>query len=214
MGSLIEELQRREAAARREADELRGEIARLTERLARAEDRLSRLEITRETVAEILGGACTGEPAAGQEAAGGCGGGGIRGLPGRWRAADRGGDGAAVAAGPCAVGVAALLPGPAGGPCRCGAAVAGRGHRRCGRAEYRQVQDRGAALEAETAGRARLAGRGRARAVYCCPAAMRRMPHPRPPEGGQMGSLLGSRVRTNPDQKEEPDGNLRHARAG
>ena len=68
MGSLIEELQRREAAARREADELRGEIARLTERLARAEDRLSRLEITRETVAEILGGAGTGEPAAGQEA--------------------------------------------------------------------------------------------------------------------------------------------------
>ena len=60
MGSLIEELQRREAAARQEADELRGEIARLTERLARAEERLARLEITRETVAEILGGAGTG----------------------------------------------------------------------------------------------------------------------------------------------------------
>src|SRR5260370_3268514 len=55
MGSLIEELQRREAAARQEADELRGEIARLNERLARAEERLSRLEITGETVAEILG---------------------------------------------------------------------------------------------------------------------------------------------------------------
>ena len=65
MGSLIEELQRREAAARREADELRGEIARLTERLARAEDRLSRLEITRETVAEILGGAGTGDAGGG-----------------------------------------------------------------------------------------------------------------------------------------------------
>ena len=51
MGSLIEELQRREAAARQEADELRGEITRLAERLARAEERLSRLEITRETVA-------------------------------------------------------------------------------------------------------------------------------------------------------------------
>ena len=33
MGSLIEELQRREAAARQEVDELRGEITRLTERL-------------------------------------------------------------------------------------------------------------------------------------------------------------------------------------
>ena len=57
MGSLIEELQRREAAARQEADELRGEIARLNERLARAEETLSRLEITREMVTEILGGA-------------------------------------------------------------------------------------------------------------------------------------------------------------
>jgi chromosome segregation ATPase len=65
MGSLIEELQRREAAARQEVDELRGEIARLNERLARAEERLSRLEITRETVAEILGGVGADEPAAG-----------------------------------------------------------------------------------------------------------------------------------------------------
>jgi hypothetical protein len=67
MGSLIEELQRREAAARQEADELRGEIARLNDRLARAEERLSRLEITRETVAEILGGVGVGQPAVGQE---------------------------------------------------------------------------------------------------------------------------------------------------
>ena len=36
MGSLIDELQRREAAARAEAEELRGRIAELTERLARA----------------------------------------------------------------------------------------------------------------------------------------------------------------------------------
>jgi hypothetical protein len=35
MASLIEELQRREAAARQEVDELRGEIAQLGERLAR-----------------------------------------------------------------------------------------------------------------------------------------------------------------------------------
>jgi hypothetical protein len=34
MASLIEELRRREAAARQEVDELRGEIARLGERLA------------------------------------------------------------------------------------------------------------------------------------------------------------------------------------
>ncbi len=66
MGSLIEELQRREAAARQEADELRGEIARLNERLARAEERLSRLEITRETVAEVLGAE---RPVAGRGAA-------------------------------------------------------------------------------------------------------------------------------------------------
>jgi hypothetical protein len=68
MSSLIEELQRREAAARQEVDELRGEIARLNERLARAEEALSRLEITRETVAEILGGADAERPAAGQVA--------------------------------------------------------------------------------------------------------------------------------------------------
>lgn len=67
MGSLIEELQRREAAARQEVDELRGEIARLNERLARAEEALSRLEITRETVTDILGGVGTDQSAAGQE---------------------------------------------------------------------------------------------------------------------------------------------------
>ena len=60
MASLTEELQRRAAAARREVDELRGEIARLSERLAQAEERLARLEITRETVTEILGGAGSG----------------------------------------------------------------------------------------------------------------------------------------------------------
>ncbi len=42
MGSLIDELQRREAAAREEAEGLRGQIARLTERLAGVEERLSR----------------------------------------------------------------------------------------------------------------------------------------------------------------------------
>jgi hypothetical protein len=55
MGSLIDELQRREAAARAEAEDLRGQIAQLSERLAGAEERLSRLVITRETVDEVLG---------------------------------------------------------------------------------------------------------------------------------------------------------------
>jgi cell division septum initiation protein DivIVA len=59
MGSLIDELQRREAAARAEAEDLRGRIAELAERLAQAEERLSRLVITRETVEEVLGSAAT-----------------------------------------------------------------------------------------------------------------------------------------------------------
>src|SRR5260370_13433818 len=54
MGSLIDELQRREAAAPAEAEELRGQIARLSERLAGAEERLSRLVITRATADEVL----------------------------------------------------------------------------------------------------------------------------------------------------------------
>ena len=54
MGSLLDELERREAAARAEAEELRGRIAELTERLAGAEERLARLVITRETVGEVL----------------------------------------------------------------------------------------------------------------------------------------------------------------
>ena len=54
MGSLVDELQRREAEARAEAEELRGRIAELAERLAQAEERLSRLVITRETVEEVL----------------------------------------------------------------------------------------------------------------------------------------------------------------
>ena len=59
MGSLIDELQRREAAAHAEVEELRGRIAELAERLAQAEERLSRLVITRETVEEVLDSAAT-----------------------------------------------------------------------------------------------------------------------------------------------------------
>jgi hypothetical protein len=54
MGSLTEELKRREAAARAEAERLRARIGELTEELARAEEQVSRLAITREEVARVL----------------------------------------------------------------------------------------------------------------------------------------------------------------
>jgi hypothetical protein len=57
MGSLVDELHRREAAARAEAEELRGRIAELAERLAQVEEHLSRLVIAREVVDEVLDGA-------------------------------------------------------------------------------------------------------------------------------------------------------------
>ena len=87
MGSLIEELKRREAAARAEADRLRSRIEELAEDLARADEQVSRLVIAREEVARVLE-----EPA-------------VKTRPAGWQAragtaaglADRGGDGAAVA---------------------------------------------------------------------------------------------------------------------
>jgi uncharacterized protein involved in exopolysaccharide biosynthesis len=54
VGSLIEELRRREAAARAEADRLRARIEELTGELARAEEQVSRLAITREEVIRVL----------------------------------------------------------------------------------------------------------------------------------------------------------------
>ena len=54
MGSLIEELRRREAAARGEADRLRSRIEELAEELALAEEQVSRLAIAREEVARVL----------------------------------------------------------------------------------------------------------------------------------------------------------------
>jgi len=65
MGSLIDELQRRETAARAVAEELRGRIAELTEQLAQAEERVSRLVITRQTVDEVLSEAGGDAPPAG-----------------------------------------------------------------------------------------------------------------------------------------------------
>ena len=54
MGSLIEELKRREAAARAEADQLRARVEELSGELARAEEQVSRLVITREEVMRVL----------------------------------------------------------------------------------------------------------------------------------------------------------------
>jgi hypothetical protein len=54
MGSLVEELRRREAAARAEADRLRSRIEELAEELSRAEEQVSRLVIAREEVARVL----------------------------------------------------------------------------------------------------------------------------------------------------------------
>ena len=54
MGSLIEELKRREEAARAEADRLRARIEELAGDLARAEEQVSRLVIAREEVTRVL----------------------------------------------------------------------------------------------------------------------------------------------------------------
>lgn len=54
MGSLIEELQLREAEARAEADRLRTRIEELSEELARAEEQAARLTIAREEVIRVL----------------------------------------------------------------------------------------------------------------------------------------------------------------
>ena len=54
MGSLIEELARREAAARAEADRLRARIEELAGELARAEEQVTRLAIAREEVTRVL----------------------------------------------------------------------------------------------------------------------------------------------------------------
>ncbi|MFE2971415.1 hypothetical protein ACFXKC_49105 [Streptomyces sp. NPDC059340] len=57
MVSWLEELERREAAARDRIAELRGQIDELTALLVEQEGVLSRLEITRETMGEILSAA-------------------------------------------------------------------------------------------------------------------------------------------------------------
>jgi len=67
MGSLIDELQRRETTANAKTKHLHGQIAQLAERLAGVEEQLSRLVIAREVVDEVLDGAAAEvSPAAGQ----------------------------------------------------------------------------------------------------------------------------------------------------
>ncbi len=56
MVSWLEELDRREAAAREDIAELRDRIEELSRRLAEREEVVSRLQITRETMTEILSG--------------------------------------------------------------------------------------------------------------------------------------------------------------
>jgi hypothetical protein len=62
MGSLLEELARREAAARKRIEEIREQVERLQENLTAEEEALSRLVVTRETVREILGEAASEGP--------------------------------------------------------------------------------------------------------------------------------------------------------
>ncbi|KKD02024.1 hypothetical protein TN53_42840, partial [Streptomyces sp. WM6386] len=54
MGSLFEELEAREAAARVRVEELESQIAELTARLEAERETWSRLRVTRETVAEVV----------------------------------------------------------------------------------------------------------------------------------------------------------------
>jgi hypothetical protein len=66
MGSLIEELRRREAAGRAEADRLRSRIEELSGDLARAEEHVSRLAIACEEVALVMEEPAAADPPAGQ----------------------------------------------------------------------------------------------------------------------------------------------------
>jgi len=79
MGSLIEELRRREAASRAGADRLRTRIEELSEDLARAGEQASRLLIAGEEVARVLEEPAVAELPAGQNGRPA----GNRGRPGR-----------------------------------------------------------------------------------------------------------------------------------
>ena len=158
MGSLIEELRRREAGARAEADRLRSRIEELSGDLARAEEQASRLAIAREEVTRVMEEPAAADPPARQN-----------GRPtGKTRPVSRVG---AVTVPPWQEGSeASVLPrahqdllevaADAGRPLR---AVRVRGR---GRAGHEEGEGRGPAVEAEAAGRAGLAGRGAGRPVH------------------------------------------------
>ena len=86
MGSLMAELEAREAAAQARAEALRARIAELTEQLTAEEELCSRLGTTRQTVLEILGG--------GDDS----GWGAVEGVDGRPGGVEQDGDGAVRAA--------------------------------------------------------------------------------------------------------------------
>jgi hypothetical protein len=65
VGSLLEALQAREEAVRTRVEALRAEMDRLAERLAAEQELLGRLEITRQTVIEVLAGDLPGGNAVG-----------------------------------------------------------------------------------------------------------------------------------------------------
>ena len=68
MGSLIDEVRRREAAARAEADRLRARIEEFAEDLARAAEQVARLAIAREEVTRVLEEPAAAGPSAGKPA--------------------------------------------------------------------------------------------------------------------------------------------------
>jgi hypothetical protein len=80
MGSLLEELARRETAARKRIEEICEQIERLRENLTAEERALSRLVVTRETVQEILGQAASERPPADVDVGIGGGAGGLEGA--------------------------------------------------------------------------------------------------------------------------------------
>ncbi|MEU3283170.1 hypothetical protein [Streptomyces antibioticus] len=68
MPSLMEALEARQAEVLGQAERLREQIAGLSEELSRVEERLARLQVTRETVEEVL--AAPSSPVPGTDAAG------------------------------------------------------------------------------------------------------------------------------------------------
>jgi hypothetical protein len=96
MASLLEALQAREQAARTRVEGLRAEMDRLAEQVAAEQELLGRLEITRQTVVEVLAGddlpggdADQAQAAGGAWLAGRDRAGAVRLRPGRGRGAGR-----------------------------------------------------------------------------------------------------------------------------